>query len=281
MHKNAGTPNVDISSREPNITPNRARTLPSDYLAKLAKRNSMPNSTPTGLNFDNMAPGSHNTQSMGVSSPMTASPLSQHFDLSTPQLAHSQIIPNLKNVMFPSDNPFAYPNQPISTLEAGDASAYGFGDTPFSASTEGSMHGTPVEMSGVLPSEGDTMMQQQQQPHFGMSGFQRLYDENPQLATQLAAQQQQQQGHRAFSVPSASQQQAMAGYGDLSGQQLFSESMGMPNANSQEDYWAQMSKGNMGNRTGFTPSGGVGGVNLDELFGGEGWGWIGGGENGL
>lgn len=78
---------------------------------------------------------------MGYQSPATASPISGHFDFATPQMANAQI-PDLKNVMFPSDNPFAYPNQPISTLESTDGS-YSFPDHNY-GSNDDSIFGTPT-----------------------------------------------------------------------------------------------------------------------------------------
>ena len=110
--------------------------------------------------------------------------------------------------------------------------------------------GTPSS----LPSHMSNHNNEQQQKHYDMN-MQRMYEENPQLAQQYA-----QQG-RHFSAP-------MAGYGQLpqfAGQNPMYE---VPNQMSQEDYWTQMGKGNVGTRTGFTPGASV---NLDELFGGDGW----------
>ncbi|KAJ9641594.1 Gypsy retrotransposon integrase-like protein 1 [Knufia peltigerae] len=136
------------SLREQSATPSRTRTIPSDFLAKLAKRNSMPDPHAlTGLSEG--TPTSTHMQSqpmLGYQSPAIASPMSGHFDF-TPQLGNAQI-PDLKNVMFPSDNPFAYPNQPISTLESGDGS-FSFADHSLGFS-EHSMAGTPTTSTAPM-----------------------------------------------------------------------------------------------------------------------------------
>ncbi|KAG9789852.1 hypothetical protein KCU88_g1486, partial [Aureobasidium melanogenum] len=167
-------PNITtpVNTRESSITPSRARTLPSDFLAKLAKRNSMPD--PRALsNLSEAASSGQTPQMMGYPSPAVASPMSGIFDFQTPQLGNAQI-PDLKNVMFPSDNPFAYPNQPISTLESADGS-YSFPDHSSMTPGDNAMYSTPptstaqVAMGpGPQPAAHlgfDFGFQQQQQQH--------------------------------------------------------------------------------------------------------------------
>jgi hypothetical protein len=166
---------------------------------------------------------------------------------------HAQI-PDLKNVMFPSDNPFAYPSQPISTLELTNTQ-FGFREPnveSYPRSNEASMLGTPASLP-ILMSRANTDQQQQ----FNMANFHGMYEENPHLANQFA------QPGRHFSAP-------MTGFGgqgsNMGGQSAIFDMQGPM---SQEDYWTQMAKGNIRTRPGFIPGASV---NLDELFGGDGWG---------
>jgi hypothetical protein len=77
---------------------------------------------------------------VGFNSPSTSSPLSPSYQF-TPHLGNAQI-PDLKNVMFPSDNPFAYPShQTMSALESSDGQ-YSFSEHNMTP-TESSMFGTP------------------------------------------------------------------------------------------------------------------------------------------
>ncbi|ETN38147.1 uncharacterized protein HMPREF1541_07771 [Cyphellophora europaea CBS 101466] len=262
-------------SRENTMTPNRARTLPHDYLAKVAQRNSMADPSEGISSISN--PHLINLNSPVASSPMSAQP----FDYPTQPLGQTQI-PDLKNVMFPSDNPFAYPNQPISTLESADARYNSFPtdttssamDSPFAGSNENStsMLGTPVSIPSQphLPMTSNPEQQRRAGPghpqQLDMTTLQRLYEENPQLAAHLAQQQRQFAGQ---GIPQGfmQEQQAGGGHQQQPTQQMFGMqgAAGMP-----EDYWTQMGKAGVPTRTGFTPGGTV---NLDELFGGgDGWG---------
>lgn len=239
------------------MTPNRARTLPHDYLAKIAKRNSMPD------------PGNQATPSnphlINLNSPVVSSPLNnQGFEYPVSQAGQSQI-PDLKNVMFPSENPFAYPNQPISTLEGVDA-RYGYSDatmdSPFTAGSNEnptSMLGTPASIPAQphipMTSNPEQRGHPQAPPQMDMATLQRMYEEDPQLAAHFAQQ-------RHFAGQSG-QIQFMQDQGPNSQQQMYDMHGGMP-----EDYWNQANK--PATRTGFTPGGNV---NLDELFGGAADGW--------
>jgi hypothetical protein len=207
----------------------------------------------------NGQPTVSNPHLVNLNSPVVSSPLnSQPFDYPTGSLGHSQI-PDLKNVMFPSDNPFAYPNQPISTLESVD-SRFGYPDaamdSPFGGSNENttSILGTPANIPSQpqmpVTSNSEQRGHPQQPPHMNMATLQRLYEENPQLAAHLA-----QQRHYAGQNGSL---QFMPDQGAAS----------QPMYDVPEDYWNQANKPT--SRTGFTPGGNV---NLDDLFGGgDGWG---------
>lgn len=114
--------------------------------------------------------------------------------------------------------------------------------------------GTPASMPSHMSGPSND-----HQHHFDMGNLQRMYEGNPQLAQYF-----RQQG-KHFSAPMGSYGRQIANYPsanpgyDMAGQM------------SQEDYWTQMGKTNMGTRTGLTPGTGV---NLDDLFGGDGWGGI-------
>lgn len=193
-----------------------------------------------------------NSHLQDFNSPAVSSPLSQQFEFGTPQIGHSQI-PDLKNVMFPSDNPFAYPNQPISTLEAAN-SQFGFHDSgpeSYPGSNEASMMGTPAS----IPSHMSGMNHEQQHHPFDVAAMQRVYEENPQMAQQI------QQG-RQFSAAMPAYGGQVPNYGPQ--HQMYDT----PGQMSQEEHWIRMGKGSVGTRTGFTPGASV---NLDELFGGDGW----------
>jgi hypothetical protein len=243
---NRSTPNIAIPGRDKGQSSVRARTLPQDFLAKIAKRNSMPNEVPTQPSFPmpaDIAGSPTNSQLMSLNSPAIASPLSQQFEF-TPQMAHSQI-PDLKNVMFPGDNPFAYPNQPISTLESSNPQYYGE-----SNSNEASVMGTPAShMSG---------QSNEAQRQYEMANLQRMYEGSPHLSPY---------GGPGRSYGAGSYGGSMPNYGGpIQRYGANIQGQGAP-----EDYWNSVSKGNMASRTGFTPGGGV---NLEELFGGDTWGNI-------
>lgn len=135
------------------MTPNRSRPLPADYLAKLAKRNSMPDPIAMSNFADSVTAQMQQQQqlpspALGYHSPATTSPLSGGFQF-TPQMGNTQI-PDLKNVMFPGDNPFAYPHHPpMSALESAEAGGpYSFpAEASSMASSEPSMFGTPRSAS--------------------------------------------------------------------------------------------------------------------------------------
>ncbi|RMD39501.1 hypothetical protein DV735_g5625, partial [Chaetothyriales sp. CBS 134920] len=99
--------------------PARSHTLPQDYIASMSKRNSMPEPSPLSLSHS----PNNNSHLVGINSPLIAHSALPQFDFTTP-MANSQHMPDLRNVMFSSENPFAYPNQPLSSLDPAEA---GFG----------------------------------------------------------------------------------------------------------------------------------------------------------
>lgn len=156
--------------------------------------------------------------------------------------------PDLKNVMFPSDNPFAYGNQPISTLEENQFG--GLQDMPFD--------------------QGSNSSPAQSQSQFCMEPF-SSFGANDQINRQGPPQVQPNRfggSHMADPGPNSN-----AGMFGLPGS-LVNEPDTIRQSNQQqgpenEDYWSHApGKGQF--RTGLTPGPTV---NLDELFGGgNGWG---------
>ncbi|EXJ73053.1 uncharacterized protein A1O5_04202 [Cladophialophora psammophila CBS 110553] len=226
-----------MGSREPSATPSRARTLPSDYLAKLAKRNSLPD--PVMSNFSEQV---QSAQMMGFQSPSTSSPMSPNYQY-TPQLGNAQI-PDLKNVMFPSDNPFAYPSQPMSAIESVDGH-YSFSE-PSMTPNDPNIFGTPSSSHQMpIPT-----------PHFAGYDypFQHTLNETPSLAQHFGS-----QTSRDFNAPFTDilMQNALGtDMSHLGGVPNTTESMNMGggdvNASTNPDeYWKHLNGGQIGLGTGL------------------------------
>jgi hypothetical protein len=181
----------------------------------------------------------------------------------TPQLGNAQI-PDLKSVMFPSDNPFAYPSQPMSALESAD------GHYPFS---EASMTPNESNMFGT-PSSGTHQIPQQ----FGgyEYAFQQAMNGNPNLAQQFAA-----QGNRDFNAPFTDilMQNAIGhDVSHLGSIPTTSEPVSMGDMNittNPEGYWKNMSGGQV-SMAHELPQG-LPQTDMD-YFGSEGWNPAWGGE---
>lgn len=151
-------------------------------------------------------------------------------------------LPDMKPVMFPSENPFAYPNQPMSMLEAQQImsaeppSSY---SSPISSSMY-NLGGSNVQTPTTLSFDNNRL-----------PGFAGSFNIAPPLTHQG-----QQIGAPLSSGPPFDTTPHMDEPADL-------DAISFP---SGEGYWSQMDRASVG-RTGLTP----GGINLDELFGGEGW----------
>ena len=196
-----------------------------------------------------------NPHLMGFNSPSTSSPMSPNYQF-TPQLGNAQI-PDLKNVMFPSDNPFAYPNQPMSALESAD------GHYPFSEASvtpnESNMFGTPSSGTHQIPQQ------------FGGYDyvFQQALNENPNLAQQFA-----EHGNRGFNAPFTDiLMQHTIGHdmSHLGGNPRTTEPMGMSDMNitaNPDEYWKSMGGGQMPMPQGLPQD--VQQASMD-YFGSEGW----------
>ena len=238
---NQSAPNVKSPQVSPETQPisARARSFPHELSLNVGKRQSLPDSDAlTPQTFDEQmlqdvkqpqlwGMGSGNTV-MTPSSSSTPFPGQSHFG--NPNL------PDMKPVMFPSDNPFAYPNQAISTLEAQQILNHEQPSNYSSPSSSG-MYGMPNAQTPTSLSFDSTA----------------VYGTPSQLQQQFMApgrQMSQQMGQQIGGAPSY----------DFSQNPAEAAGMNFPGL---EGTWSQMH----GGRTGLTP----GGINLDELFGGDGW----------
>ncbi|KIY00194.1 uncharacterized protein Z520_03879 [Fonsecaea multimorphosa CBS 102226] len=245
---------TQMSSREHSATPSRTRTLPSDYLAKLAKRNSLPD--PVMSSFSDQM---QSAQMMGFHSPSTSSPMSPNYQY-TPQMGNAQI-PDLKNVMFPSDNPFAYPNQPMSALESVDGH-YSFSESGMTPN-EANIFGTPSGGSHQMPLPAS---------QFGgyEYPFQHGLSDNPSLAQQFGT-----QTGRDFNAPFTDILMHNALGTDmnhLGGVPNTTESMNLGGdasaSTNPEEYWKQLNGGQMGGIGAGLPQGVQASM---DYFGTESW----------
>lgn len=217
--------------------PSRARTFPHGLLGRANKRNSMPSSVinPTyNLSDTNLVPVSPQVPiGYGTPSSTASGPTSALF----PQQLGDPNIPDLRAVMFPSDNPFAYPNQPMSTLEGTQYMSPEEQQDNFSAGTSEHDYHITNQMNTHIP------------PDLSFN------DLNNSVYTNNLGQDYHQNGH--FSAPMGATNYPVTSMEGAMGMSAMSDP--------QEGFWAQMNK--QGIRTGMTPSA----VNLDELFGGESW----------
>lgn len=218
--------------------PIRARTFPHGLLGGANKRNSMPSS---GISLSNNIGDINGLQQLAPQGPINYGTPSSTGSGQAPALFTQQLgdpnVPDLRAVMFPSDNPFAYPNQPMSTLE-GTQYMSPEEQENFSAGTSEAEYHITNQMNAQMP------------PDLSFNDL-----NNSVYAGNLA---HQYHNSRDFSGP-------IAGATNFSLSSV-EDTMGMNGmANTQEEFWSQINK--QGTRTGLTP----GAVNLDELFGGDGW----------
>lgn len=249
---------VPSSARDSTFPSHRARSIPSDQLNKHSKKNSLPNSPATSVSSFSVGQPMKNNSFVNQSNTPAVGP----FDWSVPQMQQGNF-PDLKNVMFPSDDPFAYGNQPISTLE--DNQFGGLQDISPDAfsNTNGNQFPSPDVSQTNLPP-----------PQFNMTGFDTFNG-----LGHMNQQQRQQQQHIPNNLSNTSLVDSPTANGqtpmfNMSGS-FVNEPDTMQHSNQQhgqdaDDYWSSApNKGQF--RTGFTP--GAPPVNLDELFGsGNGWG---------
>ncbi|RMZ77350.1 hypothetical protein DV737_g4415, partial [Chaetothyriales sp. CBS 132003] len=161
---NRSRTSLNSPAREAAAAPARSRTLPHDHITMMSKRNSMPEPPPLALANAQMP------QLVGISSPLAGQSLSQPFEYTG--LMGNSHIPDLKNIMFPSDNPFAYPNQPL--LESVDSGFCLENLDSFPNSNKQSKMGTPSSIHNSAQTQ-----------QFDMNGLQGLYEETSMTLDEL------------------------------------------------------------------------------------------------
>ena len=245
MKGNENAPEISTLSTSSDIStdPSRIGALPQTLTNKDSKRNSMPETVrrmSAGFEEDQMrqTPNQQKIWNLG-NMPDAMTPSSSTTSFPGQQLGNPNL-PDLKAMMFPSDNPFAYPNQPISTLEAQQITPDQQNSFPSPANSGIYSSGRDSTHTGTGISFENPSM-----PIFGdISGIQPSFLQQPgQFGVSMSS-------GPTFEIP-----QQMEGNGEVGG-------LNLPG----EGYWTQMDRAETG-RTGLTP----GGINLDELFGGEGW----------
>jgi hypothetical protein len=221
--------------------PGRARSFPHDLSINVSKPSSLSESASlTPQSFDEQNSSYQNVWNLGSASTILT-PTTSATPISSQHLGNPNL-PDMKPVMFPSDNPFAYPNQPMSTLEAQHI-MNAEQPNPYSSPASSSMYNlgrdnnqTPTTLSF------DTAR---------MPAFAGSFDVPPHFMQQGRQVSVPMSGGPSFDVPAQIDEPA-----DLT-------AINFPGG---EGYWTQIDRAG-GGRTGLTP----GGINLDELFGGEGW----------
>ena len=235
---------VPTVSRITNIrAPNRASTSPNgNTKASAAQSISCPNSAGVRAVLNGNPPlqsGQHHPESASV---MTSSKLADKTQLAgeegtSPQMLFGQHLSNnlldLGGLMYPSTNPFAYGNQPLSILE----------DTQMMTAEQQTSFGRPTNAFGIPGSTNsppNVPFNHFSDPPFGDSQSQPLYQHDHSGVTTTPT-----RTLPNFRLPQSTSTQEAG------------------NLNPDEEFWQQMAKG----RTVLTP-----GINLDELFGSDG-GW--------
>jgi len=221
----------------------RDKTVPQEYLKTATKKMSLLDASVTGAASYPFTPDAAYAnlatpaETVGYSSSQAATPAP--FESGTPAHLHDQL-PDLKSLMFPGNNPFAYPNQPMSTLDT--MPSLPFGNEPTSAADQ---YNTPTSM---------TSQQQFQQRSDDRTpfpyGFRHQENQMPQ---------------QFFGINSLSDEHRQVQHAP---QQTHLQ---VPNHGEEEDYWSHApAKGHF--RTGLTPGGPGINLNLDEIFGNsQGW----------
>lgn len=175
-------------------------------------------------------------------------------DFGTPALVNGHL-PDLKSVMFPGDNPFAYPNQPMSTLDTMQNAP--FGNDPMSA----------IDQYGNASMDMD-MNQQQFAGSKPQSQFPNSFHA-PQFFNMDNLSSEPMQMHTNPQQPQHSQPQQQQPQPGAGGLRVPPGGQG-PNQD-EEDYWSHApARGHF--RTGLTPGGQGVNLDLDDIFGNnQGW----------
>lgn len=209
--------------------------MPQDYLKDATKRMSIPEHMSAALSFSPEPAFSSigtPTETVGFGSSNSGTPGA--LDFGTPALNQGRL-PDLKSVMFPGDNPFAYPNQPISTLD-------NMPNLPF---------GNNLQSNEFLPNQGSSNGQQQYNvPYISQPDFSRgMPTSAPQADPQY------------FAINDLTDEPS----------QIAQNNLQVPGQNDENDYWSHApAKGHF--RTGLTPGGPAVSLDLDDIFGNaSGW----------
>ena len=155
------TPSNNSPSGEKPLEAQRSSTFPSGRPNKAPGQESSPFRATQTWNAGTTS---------GIPTPDSIQPFTEQMQTS-PSLSNFDTqfgnpnLPDLKNVMFPSDNPFAYPNQPISTLESSQFTSGAQTNSPlfFSANTvpNATFDGMPGPMyNGLEPFQQNRQMTQ-------------------------------------------------------------------------------------------------------------------------
>ncbi|KAK5088720.1 Gypsy retrotransposon integrase-like protein 1 [Lithohypha guttulata] len=217
---------VPVSMNTPqsiNATPLRPHVEPRSIMSRTSVPDHAPYPFTPATTLQN-APTPAET--MGYSTPQVASPMPLDFGPSAIMQGH---LPDLRSVMFPGDNPFAYPNQPISTLDTMPNLPIGIETPPAGDQIHSSANiGTPEAFQRFddRPLYPERHLQPQ---FFGMNNF----AEEP--------------GRMNSPMPNTNNLQ-------------------VPGQGNQEDYWSHApARGRF--RTGLTPGGQGVNLDLDDIFG--------------
>ena len=219
----------------------RPRSFLHDPSVNISKRSSLSESTSfTPQSFEEQDLSYQNIWNLGTASGIMT-PTSGVTPFSSQHLGNPNL-PDMKPVMFPSDNPFAYPNQPMSTLEARQILKLEQSSS-YSSPTSTSLYNIGVDNNQAPAS---LSFDNPEMPAFPESFNMPLHF-------------MQQGGQISTSMVSAPAFDATPQIDEPAGL----DAINFPGG---EGYWSQIDRTG-GGRTGLTP----GGINLDELFGGEGW----------
>lgn len=197
--------------------------------------------TPTSTNF---GPGAFAASAMEDSSPNNLLPYGFGADIAQPNL------PDLSAMMFPSAEPFNYPNQPLTTFENNQFSKDPAVFSNFNATSTPSM--MPSRQANVTESD-NLEAQFYTLPPYMMAQQQQQQHQRRQQQQQQQQQQQRQQAGWDVTMPTQ-----MNGMRQMSGSSQMDASM----MGGIEGWGGQQAA---------TPNPGFSGVNLSEIFGGEEW----------
>jgi hypothetical protein len=238
-------PNIPrTNGDEPQRTPSGVGPFPAQDVANAAQRKSMRTASGISSTTGNSPLPQQGQWKAGPSTSIGIPDSTSSASVRGQQRTASQVrtsqqlgthLPDLRGLMFPSSNPFAYGNQPLSTLEDSQMMARG---------QQSDMPGptTGFDLSASEVGQQADSFSAFSNPAFANPEPQFPYSQGAQASASMPG-----NNPPTYQVPPS-----MCGVSDIG------------NLNIDESFWQQMGKSG---RTGLTP-----GVNLDELFGHDG-GW--------